>query len=287
MPRKPIEEVYRDSSIPDDRTLRDLMGDLGEDMTIGELRRAYRGFEQKIQQETETRRKEAEAWQKQQKEYEDIFRNASARIAELETGYADAVAKIGNPTVPQQDPWADLQNDPLAAPVLKALEAKIGPALKKLADIESSIQQRDNQFSGLTNFVSRYGDVLLTETNRQAFNDIADREPDITFEDAYQTAVKEELWNDGYRAKDPNLKVPDVRKGYEKLAGPKKMEKMIQEAERRGREAALREARSQTFFPPRPSSSSLGNNPSSGPKNMEEAFRELSNDPTLQGFPFN
>lgn len=276
MAKRAIEDVYRDPSIPDDRRLADLISELGDDVTLADLRRAYRGFEKKIAEEAETRRK-------MEAQYQDVFSNAAARIQELEQGYSDVISRVGQPQGQNQvDPWTAQLDDPLAGPILKAVESK----LSKLTELERGMKERDQKFDGLTKFLGSYGEALLMETQRQAFNSLPDRDPEVTFEQAFDEARKSELWNDTYRQKDPNLRIPDVTKGYERIHSPKKMERMLADAERRGREAALRENRNQTFFPP-PPSSALGNTAGGTPKSMDEAFRELSNDPSFGGFPFN
>ena len=309
MPKRPIEDVYRDSSIPDDRKISEMLSELGDDLTLADLRRAYKGFEKKIQEEAEAKRRIEEETQKREDEYKQVFQNAAARIAELEQGYADVVSKFNQqpqpqPLAQQPDPWTALVDDPVYGPVVKAWNAKANKdieqldsrlneklaKLSKLDDIEKGLQKKDQEIQGLTKFISDFGEVFMSNNQKQSFQMIPDRDPEITFEQAFQEAQKNELYDDAYKARNPNFRIPDVTKGYEKLVGPRKMEKLLKQAredgEKLGRETALRESRNQTFFPPPPSSSALGNAGNSQPKNMDEAFRELSNDPNLNKFPF-
>lgn len=310
MPKRPIEDVYRDSNIPDDRKITELLSELGDDLTLADLRRAYKGFEKKIQEEADGKKRIEDDYRKKEDEYKQIFQNAASRIAELEQEYANVVAKFSQQPQPAQpqnfqpDPWTSLQEDPVYGPMVKALnnqlkketevfDSKLNEKFSKLGkldDIEKMLQQKDQEVKGLAQFISDFGEVFLTNNQKQTFQMIGDRDPEITFEKAFEEAKKNELYDDAYKSRNPNFRVPDVVKGYEKLAAPKKMERMLKEAreegEKLGREVALKEARNQTFFPPPPSSSALGNTGNGQPKNMDEAFRELSNDPNLNKFPF-
>ncbi len=278
MPKRSIEEIYRDANIPDDRLLKDLLSELGEDVTLSELRRAYKGFEQKMSSSSADLRKKEE-------EFQQIAQNAAAYIQQLEAQNAEMVAKMGN-AIPQNpaitaDPLDPYMNDETVGPLIKALTKKWEPSFSKLSELEKALKEKDEQIKGLGQFIGQYGDVFLMEGARRDFESIPDRDPEVTFETAYQTALKEELWNDFYRQKNPNTKIPDVRKAYQKISGPKTQERLMAEAERKGYEKALRENRGQTFFPP-PSSSALGTNPANTPKSMDEAFAGLSNDPEFR-----
>jgi hypothetical protein len=286
MAKRPIEEIYRDSNVPDDKTLSSLIAEMGEDFTLADLRRAYRGAESKIQTETMSRKK----YEEENSQLRDLLTQAATQLQQLEEDRTRTIAGKGTQDQGNQFSWDELTGNELYAPVAKAVKGQFEMSAKEINELKETNKMLGSQLQNMTTLIRDFGQGIITKENRRDFESISDREPDITFEEAQKYASENGLWDDAYLQTNPNLRVPSVRKAYERLSEPKRQEKIIAKVREEVRNEVLKEMRGQSFFPPPPSSSTAlsgnGKQPVNGIDGMEAAFRDITNDPSMRGFPF-
>jgi len=286
MAKRPIEEIYRDNSIPDDKALSALIAEMGEDFTLADLRRAYRGAESKIQNESTARKK----YEDENAQLRDLLTQAATQLQQLEEDRARAIAGK-NESVPMGQPsWDELTGNDFFAPVAKVVKGQFDLSAKEINELKETNKLLGSQLQNMTTLIRDFGQGMLVKENLRDFESIPERDPDITFEEAQKYASENGLWDEAFLKTNPNLRVPSVRKAYERLSEPKRQEKMISKIREEVRNEVLKEVRGNSFFPPPPSSSTAlggqGKQAVNGIAGMEEAFRELTNDPSMRGFPF-
>jgi hypothetical protein len=286
MAKRAIEEIYRDNSIPDDRTLSSLIAEMGEDFSLADLRRAYRGAETKIQNESMSRKK----YEDENVQLRDLLTQAATQLQQLEDDRTRSIAGKNDPIQTAQPSWDELTGNDLFAPVAKVVKNQFDLSTKEMNELKDTNKLLGSQLQNMTSLIRDFGQGMLTKENMRDFESIQDRDPDITFEEAQKYASENSLWDDSYLKTNANLRVPSVRKAYERLSEPKRQEKMISKIREEVRNEVLKEVRGNSFFPPPPSSSTAlggqGKQATNGIAGMEDAFRELSNDPSMRGFPF-
>lgn len=282
---KSIEEIYRDGEFLDSMSVTDIEAAMGGKLSLADLRRAYKGFETKLSEEGRTRKQ----YEEERNQAYSLAQQAANRIQELETGFSQLVSEragrqepvAGTPT------WDDLLRDDAYAPLAKALKPQMEMTNREIAEMKKANESYGQTLRGLTQMVSDFGDAMLYKENLREFDAIPDRDKTVEYKDAFEYAMKNELWDDSFRAKNPNLRVPSVRKGYDRMTEGTRRASELEQIKADARAEVMKELRGSQFFPPPPgmgNAASLPTGAKNGIDGMEMAFRDLSNDPAFRGF---
>lgn len=234
----------------------------GGEVSLSDLRAYNDSVGGELQKELERQRKELAAERTK-------IDKASSEIAnmyvELERERA-ALPKVNSNRV--EDPLDQYRDDPIAQQ-LKAFRDDIRNQLTEL---------KDKELKSLKQSIAEMGVTYLNDRARGEFAEISkdpDFSDDLTLEGLYKHAVDR-----GWKEKNG---VPNLKRAYEDVIGPKRVERQIKEA----KETAIREyeeRKKAEALLPRPAGSGLRTGLPEGvkaPKNLNDAINLAAQDASI------
>ena len=263
-----LKKLFKDKkTFADDLTI-----DLGNGatMTLGDLR-AYdeaMGGDLKKQMKLEQDKLEIERGK---------VNKAAEEVASLYLKLEEdkkAMGNLPNRSV-EQDPWKELEGDPLAK-VVKGLKDEL---LGELKFTKAELEQVKKN-------LGQAGRTYMNDLVRNQYDQLR-KDPDYTDElsldNVFDYAVKR-----GIKREDG---IPDVKEAYERLVAPKRQDRLVKEAKEAGRKEYEEEQRRAAFMPP-PGSfgqhigprDAMKGDPKAPPRTIREAVARGANDPSIFGF---
>lgn len=272
MPKPKVDEIkklFRDKKTYGDDLVLDLGN--GATMTLGDLR-AYDdelegGLQAEMKRQKDDLEQERGKVKKAAEEVANLYLAVEAREKELGKGPAKGR---------EEDPFAELQSDPLAK-VLKGF----------MDEVRGELKSTKGELEKVSKNLTQAGRTYMNDLVRGQYEGLR-KDPDfsdeITLDGVFDYAVKR-----GLKREDG---IPDVKEAYDRMVQPKRTERLVKEAEARGRKAAEEEQRRAAFMPPPGAVNSsiisprdrMAGDPKQPPKTIREAVARAATDPTIFGF---